>query len=306
MKSFQTGIALITVLLIVAIATMLAVAMTSRQQLDIFRTTNLIHHDQAYLYALGGESWSKWILWREAQDRQIDHLHELWATPLPPLPIEGGTLQGQLEDLQGRFNLNNLVPDGKVNPDEVIRFQRLLKALELPPALAQIVVDWIDSDEEPQIPDGAEDNVYLLQTPAYRAANTPFRSPSEVRLLATVDQEIYQKLLPHICTLPTRTPINVNTATLPVLMTLADGLTADEVNQLRAAREQKPFQTIQEVITHQALAGYQVETDAMAVSSEYFLLTVHVQIDRAKARLSTVLHRDRNRVEVVMRSQGDY
>lgn len=306
MKSCQTGIALITVLLIVAIATMLAVAMTSRQQLDIFRTTNLIHHDQAYLYALGGESWAKWMLWREAQDSQIDHLHELWATPLPPLPIEGGTLQGQLEDLQGRFNLNNLVLDGKVNPDEVIRFQRLLKALDLPPALAQIVVDWIDQDEEPQIPDGAEDNIYLLQTPPYRAANTLFRSPSEVRLLATVDQEIYQKLLPHICTLPTRTPINVNTATLPVLMTLADGLTADEVNQLLADREQKPFQTIQEVITHQALAGYKVETDAMAVSSEYFLLTVHVQIDRAKARLSTVLHRDRNRVEIVMRSQGDY
>ncbi len=306
MKLFQTGIALITVLLIVAIATMLAVAMTSRQQLDIFRTTNLIHHDQAYLYALGGESWSKWILWREAQDSQIDHLHESWAIPLPPLPIEGGTLHGQLEDLQGRFNLNNLVPDGKVNPDEVIRFQRLLKALELPPALAQIMVDWIDSDEEPQIPDGAEDNIYLLQTPPYRAANTPFRSPSEVRLLATVDQEIYQKLLPHICTLPTRTPINVNTATLPVLMTLADGLTADEVNQLLTNREQKPFQTIQEVITHQALAGYKVETEAMAVNSEYFLLTVHVQIDRAKARLSTVLHRDRNRVEIVMRSQGDY
>jgi len=306
MKSCQTGIALITVLLIVAIATMLAVAMTSRQQLDIFRTTNLIHHDQAYLYALGGESWAKWMLWREAQDGQIDHLHESWATPLPPLPIEGGTLQGQLEDLQGRFNLNNLVLDGKVNADEVIRFQRLLKALDLPPALAQIVVDWIDQDEEPQIPDGAEDNIYLLQTPPYRAANTLFRSPSEVRLLATVDQEIYQKLLPHICTLPTRTPINVNTATLPVLMTLADGLTADEINQLLADREQKPFQTIQEVITHQALAGYKVETDAMAVSSEYFLLTVHVQIDRAKARLSTVLHRDRNRVEIVMRSQGDY
>ncbi len=306
MKLFQTGIALITVLLIVAIATMLAVAMTSRQQLDIFRTTNLIHHDQAYLYALGGESWSKWILWREAQDSQIDHLHESWAIPLPPLPIEGGTLHGQLEDLQGRFNLNNLVPDGKVNPDEVIRFQRLLKALELPPALAQIVVDWIDPDEEPQIPDGAEDNIYLLQTPPYRAANTLFRSPSEVRLLATVDQEIYQKLLPHICTLPTRTPINVNTATLPILMTLADGLTADEVNQLLTNREQKPFQTIQEVITHQALAGYKVETEAMAVNSEYFLLTVHVQIDRAKARLSTVLHRDRNRVEIVMRSQGDY
>ena len=39
--------------------------------------------------------------------------------PLPPLPIdEVGTVAGRLEDLQGRFNLNNLVfRDGTTNPD---------------------------------------------------------------------------------------------------------------------------------------------------------------------------------------------
>lgn len=59
LKYKQTGVALITAMLVVALASVAAVAMTSRQQLDIRRTGNILHADQAYLYALGGELWAK-------------------------------------------------------------------------------------------------------------------------------------------------------------------------------------------------------------------------------------------------------
>jgi len=113
----QQGVALITALLVVALATIAAVAMTTRQQLDIHRTANIINGEQAYIYALGGESWIKQILLRD--NNKTDSIHDLWAMPMPPLAIPGGSVQGQVEDLQSRFNLNNLVKEGQASPEDL-------------------------------------------------------------------------------------------------------------------------------------------------------------------------------------------
>lgn len=302
--ALQQGVALITALLVVALATITAVAMTTRQQLDIRRTANVLNGEQAYLYALGAESWVKRILLRDAKHNRIDSFKDMWAMPLPPLPISGGTVQGQVEDLQGRFNLNNLVEKGQASSEDMIFFERLLRVLELPPQLAQVVVDWIDNDLEAQMPDGAEDNTYLTKTPAYRTSNTLFSSPSEIRLLAGFDNDSYQKLLPYISTLPTRTPINVNTAPKPVLMALAQGLSETDASVLIADREKKPFESTQDFIVHNALAGLKMESNNLSVVSAYFLLTAQVQIERAGAQLSSVLHREANKIKIIMRSQG--
>jgi len=308
MKTFlsQQGVALITALLVVALATLAAVAMTARQQLDIRRTANILNGEQAYMYALGGESWVKRILQRDIQQNSIDSFKDVWATPLPPLPIPGGTLQGQVEDLSGRFNVNNLVKEGEASLEDVVLFERLLRVLELSTTLAQVVVDWIDSDMETQIPDGAEDNSYLTKTPAYRTSNTLLSSPTELRLLAGFDNDSYQKLLPYVNTLPTRTLINVNTAPLPVLMTLAEGLSETDAAVLITDREKKPFESVQDFLVHDALAGLDVDAKNISVSSNYFLLTVQVQIVRARVQLSSVLHRLPDKVRVVARSQGAF
>jgi len=297
----QRGIALITVLLVVALATFTAVAMTTRQQLDIRRTANVINGEQAYLYALGGESWVKRILLRDAKNSSIDSLNEVWATRLPALPIPGGSLQAQLEDLQSRFNLNNLVKEGQASPEDIVLFEGLLGVLDLSPSLAQVVVDWIDSDQEIRYPNGAEDNTYLTKTPAYRTSNTLFSSPSEIRLLSGFDNDSYQKLLPYISTLPIRTQINVNTAPLPILMALVKELSETDARALIAARDEKPFESVQDFMVHDALAGLQVDAKKLSVSSAYFLFTAQVQIDRARAQLNSVLHRLPNKVKIVMR-----
>ena len=129
-KYREQGVALITVMLILALATILAVSMSSRQQLDIHRSANVFNFEQAYQYVLGGESWAKQILKRDFNDNKIDSFEDDWATVLPPLPIEGGQMSGQIEDLQARFNLNNLVQNGKPNKLYVERFKRLLRNIE--------------------------------------------------------------------------------------------------------------------------------------------------------------------------------
>ena len=125
----QRGVALLTALAVVALATVAATYMMSAQQLQIRRTGNQLLQEQAWQYALGAEAWSKTILAQDAADNDIDSLDENWAIELPPLPIEGGSLSGRLTDLQGRFNLNNLVnSSGKLNTASLDQLQKLLQA----------------------------------------------------------------------------------------------------------------------------------------------------------------------------------
>ncbi len=104
----QVGVALITVLLIVFLASIAAVSLAALQQLAIRRSTVLLHQQQARLYTLGAEQWAMIILARDRQKNETDHPGEEWASLPPTLPIEGGTITARLTDLQGCFNLNNV------------------------------------------------------------------------------------------------------------------------------------------------------------------------------------------------------
>ena len=85
-------------------------------------------------------------------------------------------------DLNGRFNLNNLVDGPQPVASQVQRYERLLRALRLDPGIAKAVVDWIDPDFAAGT-SGAEDQRYLQSAPAYRAANRAFVHISELRLV---------------------------------------------------------------------------------------------------------------------------
>ena len=115
----QRGIALITAVLITALIAIIAVTMASEQQLDIRRTGNILDRAQAWQFALGMETIARLALRKDAENNKTDHRMEEWNKPVQfPAPdgAEGDMIGGRIEDLQGRFNLNNLV-DGKGNID---------------------------------------------------------------------------------------------------------------------------------------------------------------------------------------------
>ena len=110
----QRGVALITVLLIVAMASVAAASLMTLQGFTLHRSTLLLNQQQARLYTLGAEQWAIALLKRDLrndleQNERVDTLQEDWATIPPSLPVEGGSISGRIEDLQGRFNLNNLL-----------------------------------------------------------------------------------------------------------------------------------------------------------------------------------------------------
>lgn len=241
----QRGVALITALLVIALVTAAAVAMASRQQLDIRRTANTLQRDQAYVYAMGAEVMARAVLAKD-DPQKPDHKEEDWAKSGVTIPFEGGLLTGTLEDIQGRFNLNNVVKNGVASPQDVERLKRLLLILKgksppdpdkevwknaEPPDLANAILDWIDADSNVS-PGGAEDSDYLQAERPYRAANAPMVSTSELLLVRGFNAGIYREVAPYVTALPEYTKINVNTAKLDVLRALDTDVTCVDVAKL--------------------------------------------------------------------------
>ncbi len=306
MKTQQNGVALLTALLIVALATIAATALLKEQYLHIRRSANVLQGQQADAYAQGAEIWAQQILRRDAQRSQYDALTEEWAFKLPPMPVEGGSVQGQLEDLQGRFNLNSLLSeDGKPNEAALKVLQRLLNHLELPSEIAAQALDWIDADENPSIPGGAEDLDYTRLQPPYRCANRPFSSPSEVRLLLSIDAVGYQTLLPYITTLPTASKINVNTSSVPVLLALLEELSQTQAESLVKMAQQEAFKTLQAFAELDTFKNMHIDTQLLDIKSDYFLLSARADIAQSQRFLTSVLQRDEQAVRVLQRSRSD-
>lgn len=305
----QRGVALIMAVLIVALATILAVNVTFRGMMDQRRSSNLFALDQGFAVALGAEAWAADILRQDAQDSQTDHLGEAWAQSLAALPIDEGvgTVEGRLEDMQGRFNLNNLVfADGTTNAKAVAQFERILSLLEIEPKWASIIADWIDADAQPNFPDGAEDSVYLGLDPPHLAANMPITRASELMALPAFDAESFRRLQPYVTALPVGTKLNVCTASGIVLDSLSESQRQFSLNPQDLAQRRKDicFPTQQELQASIGQAEYEQMQDTLTESSTYFRATVWVTIGTTQFTLYSLLARTGGVTRPVLRSFG--
>jgi len=290
----QRGVALITAVLMVALATMLAVDVGFRGFLDQRRSGTLFALDQGYEIALGAEAWAADFLKKDMQDSKTDHLGETWARPLPPLPIDGGTVEGRLEDMQGRFNLNNLIhTDGTPNPEAVKQLERILAMLEIEPNWATAMADWIDQDTQPGFPDGAEDTVYTGQDPPHLAANMPVTRVSELMVLPGFGAQRFARLKPFVSALPVGTPLNVCTAPGIVLDALSDDTREFSLNpnDLVKRRKDACFPTLEDLRGSLGDEQFNQLKKSLTESSAYFRATVWVTIGTTQFTLYSLLAR---------------
>ncbi|WP_455206617.1 type II secretion system minor pseudopilin GspK [Kaarinaea lacus] len=332
--SKQSGVALITALFIFALVTIAAVAMADRQTLDIRRTENMLHYDQAYMYALAAEITAAQALIAD-QDKVVDHEKELWALPLAE-EIEGGTIAGFIRDATARFPINNLVnANGEKQDAYVTAFQRFVDFMTsgnkcgeqggFNPDLANVVLDWIDKDEQVAV-GGAEDMEYLNRDRPYRAANRPMASISELRALNNVIAEEYNCFVgdgqkpPLINAINANdVAINVNTAPAEVLQSIHPKID-DKILQVliegrgdEGYKDTKAFiDTMKKEIKFDPSENNKEEKEfdeaikqiKLSVGSQYFEVTATAQIGRMQVTLFSLLKRDGNKVATLQRSIG--
>lgn len=303
----QRGVALVTAMLAVATVTVLAVEMTTQQHRDVRRTQNLLARDQAYTYALAAERWALAMLIedRRGSGDNVDHPGEPWAQVLTPPPFQGARMRLRLEDLQGRFNMNNLVAEPGVDDESAMaRFSRLLAVRAVDPAFVPATADWIDFATRIRFPGGAGDDWYSRLDPPYRAANRPMVSPSELRLVRDVGDEEWRRVAPYVTALPEPTPVNVNTASVPVLRSLAPGMSAEAAQGVVDDRPDDGWQSVGAFLAHPGFAGEGIDPATLTVGSRYFVLHSEIDMGRVTIRSESVIHRSGERGQVILRRQG--
>ncbi|MBE9568482.1 MAG: type II secretion system minor pseudopilin GspK [Proteobacteria bacterium] len=308
----QRGVAIITALLIVTIAATVSISISTRLQLDVRRTSNLIALDQAQFYLLAAEEWSQRILRQDKKDSKSDDLTESWAIQLPPLPVDGGSIQGTLTDLHACININSLVKDEAMNKTTQLQLDLLFGNLGINSGsggkLIPAIKDWIDIDLETTNPGGAEDGYYLNLEHPYRTANTELRSISELRLIKGFeDSETYLKVRPYLCAFDSNresTAINVNTAGIEVLKSLSQAITDSVAGDILERREEAPFADVKEFTRFAKLDTILKDTKHLTTSSDYFLLRTHARIGQASTIMYSIIHRDEaGKTSIISRSQ---
>ena len=315
----QRGVALITAVLLVALATVLAVDIGFKGYLNQRRAATIFSLDQGYEVALGAEALAADVL-MSTDPKQTD-LTQPWATPIEHLPIasggeggeQSGEITGRIEDMAGRFNLNNLAPpddpsQAQKQRDYIEQFKRILDMAKLEPEWADKIVDWVDADTNPTFPDGAEDDVYSSQTPPYRTANRHITRVSELLALPNFGLERYRKLEPLVSALPPGTPINICTAPGIVL----DSFSATQRQYsldpewLTKQRGSGCFPGIK-VLASTLNAAEQTRINDPTIAAEtssYFRATVTVTIGSNDFTLYSLLKRDAGGVRPILRSFG--
>ena len=201
----QQGVALITALLVMALAVVAAVGMAMRGQADIRRTSAVFERDFSRQVAQGAENMVLQLL--ERAKGPEDLLWDTCRSPVLPFEVDGVRLEAMLDDMRCRYNLNALAG---ADETEQGYFARLVdqvgqqSGVRMPPGaqLALAVSDWMDAE--------SDDPVYRLETPPRVSANRPMLVASELNSVAGMTPEAWQALAPWVTAYPgTASPIDL-------------------------------------------------------------------------------------------------
>jgi len=311
-------------LLIVAIVAGLSIKFAADYQLGIARAESRWHGLQARAYLSGIESLA--VTWLKEDDPSVDYFGEGWDTEIP-YEIEGGWLSGALSDASSRINLNALntpfVADKPANSHERYsepqrRFIRLLQSFPNLPldqneavAVLEAVVDWMDADDMESGFGGAETNYYQSTEVRYRAANGPFVSVDELRLVRYITPQLMSLLRPLVTVLPTDAPMNINTMPPQLLRTLNGADQLEPLSEMDAAQllQHLPTQGFYSDVaelgtTWNLVVGQgQLDTTGLAVNTSLFWLRSRVSLMDQQRIMDSLISRNGEDIKVIQREE---
>lgn len=300
MRKRREGVALLTVLLLVAVLSVIAVLVLDDVRFSIRRATNAQTAAQAQWHAAGAE--------RVA----VSQIRRLIAanpgrTPVDPawdgrplaFPLDHGQVTLTVSDGQSCFNLNSVVEGTagayRRREEGVRQFLRLQQLLGVPSGrarrIADATADWIDSDAVPAAY-GAEDGHYGREAPPRLTGGRLMIDGSELRAVAGMDAAGYRLLRPHVCALPRAilSPLNVNTLRIqdaPLLAMLAErDLSLQGARQIIASRPAGGWGSTYAFWSHPALAFASPVDEVrqqVTLETRYFDYAIDVRWSEARA-----------------------
>ncbi len=299
-RAAQRGAAILTAMLTVVLVATLASAMLWQQWRGVEVETAQRARVQAAWILTGALDWARLILREDARQGGADHLAEPWAVPLAPArlstflaaergqalvgdetdPEQEAFLSGQMQDLQARLNVDNLIDSGKLHGVSVAAWGRLFKHLNLPETELLGMTQALLLAAEPA--SGAKPGA---KTPLWpqTVADLAWLGLSPASVLA---------IKPFVVVLPGRTPVNLNTAPPEVLLASVPGLDMARAQSLVQARAAQPIATLMDAEKLVDSPAIRFDSNEHSVASRYFSVTGQLRIGRATVQEQSVLQRD--------------
>jgi general secretion pathway protein K len=301
----QSGIALLIVLLTITLLTIVVIEFTDFTQVETHLAFSARNALQATYLARSGVNVAEALV---IVDQQItpgnDSLQDVWAKPFPPLPIGDGTVAFRVRDEARFLNLNDMFSkDGYKLDDKVEVFTRLFTVLGIDQRILMAIVDWIDSNQDPEVtPPGAEQPYYLGLTPPQNVRNGPLLTLRELLLVRGVTPTVLARLESFVTVLPPYgLRVNINTAPAEVLYALSEGMLADPgvVDRLIASRDTEAFTSVSQT----SLAAVTGLPDALLTNaaflrpdSNYFRIEAVGEINDVRRGIVELVKRDGKRL----------
>lgn len=282
----QTGAALITALFIMALVASAAVLMEVQQSISIKRMQGILNADDAYFYHQLVLGWASNRLRNNVPAEMSNQFVEKMPIYFPKRTYKGITIEARIDDMQGLFNLNNLSSDVFIP-----HFQRLIHFVdpdlkdELSFTIANATHLWIKQKQAIRRTEREHEQLselnqtYANNKPPYQQAHMTMSSPSELRLVEGVNAELFLKLRPFICALPSFTAININNAPAEVIATMGEnGIDHNDAIRLAESVSRQPFTNLTEAVNYPAIKEAKIEQAELTLTSSYFLIVSHITI----------------------------
>lgn len=303
----RQGMALLTVLLLVAVMAALCVVLLDDVRFSVRRTSNADVQAQAQAYAAGAEALARLRLSElmRAHPQQTP-IQPVWNGRAMSLPLDEGEGQAIIRDGQACFNLNSLVlgqgEDLMARPLGQAQFVALGQALGIPKGrmtmLAASLSDWMDGDIEVSS-GGAEDAHYASRPTPYRTGGVMLAEVSELRAIQGMDEALYRRLRPHVCALPEArlSPLNPNTLgpeDAVLLIALSQGrLSVGAARSALAARPAGGWASLEAFWGQPALSSLGLDDETRGqptLTTRYFDLEIAIQHGDARAVRTALIH----------------
>lgn len=276
----KSGTALVLILLLMSILTSLAIEFAYEVYINTSALSNWQNAHRASLLSKSGQIiCSRYI--KNLRGVSYTHIREI-ELPFENISkqmYEDSSFTIKIIDENSKFNINTIIyPNGLINEKAFFSLKKLLEYLNINPSLAMYIADWIDTDKEPRLVDSEHDtkNSYLW-------------SIEELKFINGIDKKTFETIKPYI-TVNGSGLININTAELPVLVSLSDNMTEALAKKIIDYRENLPFEDkthIQRVSGLEAI-GVQI-LDRITVKSSDFRVITNAAVNKITRVIESVI-----------------
>ena len=314
-KSYR-AFALIAILVFIALLSLIALEFSKRSGIGLKLATNYADRKRALYYAYGGYQAALAVL--RGDRNGYDGPKDIWYGQLPPIPFDRGVMAIKIEDEKARFNIKKLVAaqgaDWVAHERKRAMTERLFEALNLEKSLIDAMIDWQDSDDISN-PNGAEVAYYGNLSLPYSPRNEPFFTAGELLLVKGFSrEEIFLppssrgieledefESLSHYITVYGDGMININTAALPVLLSLSRDMDYFIARDIIEYRENHPFLSLEDLKNVESVTDvlYDEIESLISIKSNTFRITSEGISNRIVQRIEAVVLRQSKGFKVV-------